>query len=350
MASWLANLPDPDTRWAALVRGRAERVLRPAGALQRLDDVAVWLAGWQRTDRPAVESPHVVLFAGDHGVASAGVSAYPAEITRSMVEAFRQGVATANVMAADVGASVSVVDVGVGRPTGDISSMPALSPGRFHRVLGGRDGRRWRNRAAPISWFSGRWGSGTRRRPQQSVPACSGGQRELWTGRGTGIDEATLERKTALVAAAQRRVDGAGPFEALRQVGGSELVAVAAAALEARTRSIPVILDGFVVTAACAALEVARPGALDHTVAGHCSAESGSPAPLGETVQAAAHRPWAEARRGNRGPGRPAAGATGGQMRDRCGHIRRVGDVKGLRAAVGLLTRVPVGHSAPAAR
>ena len=105
MAPALGNLPDPDARMAAMVRERAERVLRPTGALQRLDDVAVWLAGWQRTALPAVESPHVVLFAGDHGVASAGVSAYPAEVTRSMVEAFRKGVATANVMAADVGAS-----------------------------------------------------------------------------------------------------------------------------------------------------------------------------------------------------------------------------------------------------
>lgn len=274
MASALGNLPDPDTRMAAMVRERAERVLRPTGALQRLDDVAVWLAGWQRTALPAVESPHVVLFAGDHGVASAGVSAYPAEVTRSMVEAFRKGVATANVMAADVGASVSVVDVGVGRPTGDISSMPALSPGRFIECWDA--GRRAVAESSGADLLIlGEMGIGNTTAAAAVCASLFGGPTALWTGRGTGIDEATLERKTALVAAAQGRVDGAGPFEALRQVGGSELVAVAAAAVEARKRSIPVILDGFVVTAACAALEVARPGALDHTVAGHCSAEPG---------------------------------------------------------------------------
>ena len=172
MASWLANLPDPDARAAALVRGRAERVLRPAGALQRLDDVAVWLAGWQRTDTPAVASPHVVLFAGDHGVASAGVSAYPAGITRSMVDALLAGVATANVMAAEVGATISVVDVGVGRPTGDIAVEPALTREGFEacwqagrKAVDGDGGR-------AISWSSGKWVSGIRRRLQPCAPAC----------------------------------------------------------------------------------------------------------------------------------------------------------------------------------
>ena len=232
MASWLGDLPGPDTRSAALVRERAERVLRPAGALQRLDDVAVWLAGWQRTARPAVVSPHVVLFAGDHGIASAGVSAYPTEITRTMVEAFRHGLATANVMAADVGASVSVVDVGVGRPTGDISSMPAMSPGRFIECWDA--GRRAVSEASGADLLVlGEMGIGNTTAASAVCATLFGGPADLWTGRGTGIDEATLERKTALVAAA-RRVDGAGPFEALRQVGGSELTAVAAAALEAR--------------------------------------------------------------------------------------------------------------------
>jgi nicotinate-nucleotide--dimethylbenzimidazole phosphoribosyltransferase len=274
IGSWLGDLPDPDTRMAALVRRRAERVLRPSGALQRFDDLAVWLAGWQRTALPRVETPHAVLFAGDHGVASAGVSAYPTEITRTMVDAFRQGVATANVMAADAGASVTVVDVGVGRPTGDISLLPAMTHARFIECWDA--GRRAVSDASTADVLVlGEMGIGNTTAAAAVSATLFGGPADLWTGRGTGIDEATLERKVALVDAARRRVDGAGPFETLREVGGSELVAVAGAALEARVRSIPVILDGYVVTAACAALEVARPGALDHTVAGHCSAESG---------------------------------------------------------------------------
>lgn len=274
MASWLANLPDPDARAAALVRGRADRVLRPAGALQRLDDVAVWLAGWQRTDAPAVVSPHVVVFAGDHGVASAGVSAYPAGITRSMVDALLAGVATANVMAAEVGATVSVVDVGVGRPTGDIAVEPALTREGFEACW--QAGRKAVNAMAGVDLLVlGEMGIGNTTAAAAVCAGLFGGDAELWTGRGTGIDDATLDRKIGLVRAAQRRVEGAGPLEVLRQVGGSELVAIAGATLEARTLSIPMILDGFVVTSACAALEVARPGALDHTLAGHCSAESG---------------------------------------------------------------------------
>jgi nicotinate-nucleotide--dimethylbenzimidazole phosphoribosyltransferase len=106
--------------------------------------------------------------------------------------------------------------------------------------------------------------------------ALFGGPAEEWTGLGTGIDEATYARKVEVVEAARRRVgDDADPIEVLRQLGGAELVAIAGAAVEARLRSIPVILDGFVVTAAVAPLEVARPGALDHCLAGHCSGESG---------------------------------------------------------------------------
>ncbi|HWL50024.1 MAG TPA: nicotinate-nucleotide--dimethylbenzimidazole phosphoribosyltransferase, partial [Acidimicrobiia bacterium] len=213
-------------------------------------------------------------FAGDHGVASAGVSAYPAAITRSMVDALRAGVATANVMAAEVGATVFVVDVGVGRPTGDISTEPALTAEGFDECW--QAGRNAVTGLVDVDLLVlGEMGIGNTTAAAAVCAGLFGGDAELWTGRGTGIDDATLDRKTALVRAAQRRVESAGPLEVLRQVGGSELVAIAGATLEARTRSIPMILDGFVVTSACAALEVARPGALDHTLAGHCSAESG---------------------------------------------------------------------------
>lgn len=274
LSTWLKVLPGPDADAAGRVRERAGRVLRPSGALQRLDEIAVWLAAWQRTSKPCVESPALVLFAGDHGVAAAGVSAYPTSITRSMVEALRAGVATANVMAAEVGASVSVVDVGVGRPTGDITSGPALSEDGFLECW--EAGRKTVSDLGSTDLLVlGEMGIGNTTAAAAICAGLFGGRADLWTGRGTGIDDATLEHKTAVVGAAQQRVDGAEPLEVLRQVGGSELVAIAGAALEARTRSIPVLLDGFVVTAACATLEVARPGALDHTVAGHCSAESG---------------------------------------------------------------------------
>jgi nicotinate-nucleotide--dimethylbenzimidazole phosphoribosyltransferase len=270
----LEGLPGPDEAAAQRVRDRAARVLRPTGALARLDDVAVWLAAWQRTSRPKVDRTEVLVFAADHGVARAGVSAYPAHVTGAMVEALRAGVATANVMADAVGARLTVVDVGVGLPTGDLSVEDALDTARFGECL--EAGRRAvADLEDPDLVVLGEMGIGNTTAASAVCAALFGGPAELWTGRGTGVDEVTLSRKTEIVDAAARRVDGATPLEVLRRVGGSELAAIAGAAFEARRRSYPVLLDGFVVTAACAALEALQPGALDHAIAGHCSAEPG---------------------------------------------------------------------------
>ncbi|HXF57347.1 MAG TPA: nicotinate-nucleotide--dimethylbenzimidazole phosphoribosyltransferase [Actinomycetota bacterium] len=274
LAPLLASLPDPDREAAEAVRARAGEVLRPAGALARLDEVAAWLAGWQRTPRPAVERPAAVVFVADHGVAAEGVSAYPASVTAEMLRALRAGVATACVMARTLGARLEVVDVGVGKPSGNIAREPALTQARFGYCL--EAGRRAVAALAGADLLVlGEMGIGNTTPAAAVAAALFGGSAEEWTGRGTGIDDAAYARKVAAVEAARRRADGLRPLEVLRQVGGPELVAIAGAALEARLRSVPVVLDGFVVTAACAALEVARPGALDHCLAGHCSGEPG---------------------------------------------------------------------------
>lgn len=274
LAPLLSSLPGPDVDAAAAVRDRAGEVLRPAGALARLDEVAVWLAGWQRTRRPRVEKAAAAVFVADHGVAAEGVSAYPAAVTAEMYRALRAGVATASVMARALGARLEVVDVGVGRPGGNIARGAALTPERFRECFeAGRQAVARLGRADLV--VLGEMGIGNTTPAAAVSAALFGGPAEEWTGRGTGIDDATYARKVAVVDAARRRVAGLGPLEVVRLAGGPELVAIAGAAVEARARSIPVVLDGFVVTAACAALEVARPGALDHCVAGHCSGEPG---------------------------------------------------------------------------
>jgi nicotinate-nucleotide--dimethylbenzimidazole phosphoribosyltransferase len=270
----LSDLPPPDERSMAAVRDRAARVLRPFGALSRLDEIATWLAGWQRTTRPRVERPAAVVFVADHGVAAEGVSAYPPEVTAEMLRALRDGVATASVMARTIGAQLSVVDVGVDRPSGNLLHEPALTEDRFwQRFEAGRDA------VAGIETdllVLGEMGIGNTTPASAVCATLFGGPAEEWTGRGTGIDQATFFRKVEVVETARRRVgEDAGPLEILRQVGGADLAALAGATLEARIRSIPVLLDGFVVTAACAALETARPGVLDHCLAGHCSGEPG---------------------------------------------------------------------------
>jgi nicotinate-nucleotide--dimethylbenzimidazole phosphoribosyltransferase len=274
LASLLASLPGRDEEAAAEVRDRASEVLRPTGALARLDEVAAWLAGWQRTTRPRVERPAAAVFVADHGVADEGVSAYPAGVTAEMLRALRAGVATASVMARGLGARLEVVDVGVGRPSGNIARETALTEGRFRECF--EAGRRAvAGLAGADLLVLGEMGIANTTPAAAVSTALFGGQAEYWTGRGTGISDAAYVRKVAVVEAVRRRADGCGPLEVLRRAGGSELVAIAGAVLEARLRSIPAVLDGFVVTAACAALEVARPGALDHCLAGHCSGEPG---------------------------------------------------------------------------
>jgi nicotinate-nucleotide--dimethylbenzimidazole phosphoribosyltransferase len=268
------ELPQPDHDAAAAMQGRVDQVLRPVGALSRLDEIAVWLAGWQGTVSPYVDPVHCVVFAGDHGVASTGVSAYPSDVTESMLGAFRAGVATANAMCNALGAHLAVVDVGVGRPTGDITREPAMDQKRFDEAwMAGRGAVS--ELESPGLLVLGEMGIGNTTAAAAVCAGVFGGDVRAWTGRGTGIDDKGYERKVAAVEAASGRIRGLPPLEVLRDGGGAELVAIAGAVVEARLRSIPVVLDGFVVGAACAAIEVARPGILQHTIAGHCSAEPG---------------------------------------------------------------------------
>ena len=192
-----------------------------------------------------------------------------------MLSAYREGRSTINAFARIVGAEVTAVDVGVGNPTGDIRFEAALDVERFER-------RRVAPRSTPSTRStatcscSARWGSATPRRRRRSPrhwPAAR-------PPRGSGAAPASTTRGSPASAAAVqesvRRIAGVtDPIEILREVGGAELVAIAAATIAARHRSIPVVLDGYVVTAAVLPLNVAEPTALDHCTVGHCSAEPG---------------------------------------------------------------------------
>jgi nicotinate-nucleotide--dimethylbenzimidazole phosphoribosyltransferase len=276
LGSLLVDLPDPDEVSRAAVAQRAASVLRPTGALSRLDDVAAWLAAWQRTERPAVEDPHAVVFAADHGVAAASVSAYPAEVTVAMLDALEKGAATASAMATALGVTLDVVDAGVGRPTGDLRFEPAMDARRFDEAVRlGIDAVR-RAAGADLLVF-GEMGIGNTTAAAAVAATLYDEPAAAWCGRGTGLDDAGLARKIEAVDACRARVRArtADPIEILREAGGAELAAIAGAVVEARRRSIPVVLDGYVVTAAVAPLAVALPGALAHVIAGHRSAEPG---------------------------------------------------------------------------
>ena len=273
----LVDLPTADLDAAAAVATRASEVLRPPGALRRLDEVAVHIAAWRGTTRPTVERPAVLVFAGDHGVAGADVSAFPADVTAAMLAAVRAERATINAMARTVGAYLQVHAVGVGRPTGDIRVESAMSFERCDEIAalaaGAVDDIAARGADLLVV---GELGIGNTTVAAALPAALLGGDVAAWVGRGTGVDDAGLARKQAAVAAAVGRVGALDdPLEAMRQIGGSELVAMAAAVLRARRHRIPVVLDGYVATAAVLPLHLAAPGALDHCLIGHASAEPG---------------------------------------------------------------------------
>ena len=277
--SWLrdalADLPPGDAAAAAAVHERAASILRPSGALAWLDELAAWVATWQHTDRPRVARPAALIFAADHGIAAAAaVSAYPTDVTAAMFAAYQQGRSTISSFARLAGATVDAVDVGIGDPTGDIRFEAALTPERFDRTVDAA--------AAAVDRLDGdllvlgEMGIGNTTPSAAISAALAGGETAAWVGRGTGVDDAGLARKRAAVQQAVRRIAGVtDPLEVLREVGGAELVAIAAAVVAARRRSLPVVLDGYVVTSSVLPLVMAEPAALDHCIVGHCSAEPG---------------------------------------------------------------------------
>lgn len=263
----------PDEASGRAVAERARKVLRPTDALRRLDELAVWLAHWQRTTHPAIDRPVALVFGGDHGVTEERVSAYPASVTCAMMEALTKGSATAAVMARHLGVTLEAVDVGVGESTGNIRVEPALSEDQFEHVI--RVGREAVSSAAADLLVLGEIGIGNTTPAAAICLALFGGAAEDWAGPGTGLDADGVARKASVVSDAVTRVSESDPMQILRELGGWELAAIAGAVIEARQRSIPVLLDGFVVTASVMPLGVFHPGYLDHCWPAHVSAEPG---------------------------------------------------------------------------
>jgi len=274
LTSALRSLPDGDESAAEAVRLRAADILRPAGALARFDEVAAWVARWQETTRPAVRRPSAVIFAADHGVTAAGVSKYPVDVTAAMLAAYRAGRSTVTAFAHVAGATVQAIDVGVGRPTGDIRFEAAMDQARFDEATDA--GRSAVEQLDADLLVLGEMGIGNTTSAAAVAAALGGGEVAAWVGRGTGVDDAGLARKREAVRQSIDRVAGVlDPLEVLRELGGAELVAMAAAIIAARHRKLPVLIDGYVVTAAAWPLFLIAPGALDHCLVGHCSSEPG---------------------------------------------------------------------------
>ncbi|OAN72762.1 nicotinate-nucleotide--dimethylbenzimidazole phosphoribosyltransferase [Rhodobacteraceae bacterium EhC02] len=274
----LRDLPAADAAAVQAAMARNGQLTKPPGALGRLEDLAIWMAGWQGTDRPHVDAPQVIVFAGNHGVTARGVSAFPAAVTEQMVLNFRAGGAAINQLARTFGARMDVHALSLDRPTADFTAEPAMTEAELLEAM--RTGWDAVDPDADLL-VTGEMGIGNTTSAAALAHAICGGVPADWVGRGTGVDDAGLALKAQVVAEgvalhAQARADG---IEALRCLGGRELAAMAGAILRARHLRIPVLLDGFICTAAAACLDAAKPGALDHCLAAHVSAESGH-APL----------------------------------------------------------------------
>ena len=268
----LANLTTPDAAAKDAATRRNGQLTKPPGALGQLEDIAIWLAGWQGTDRPRIERPQVAIFAGNHGVVAQGVSAFPAEVTVQMVANFRHGGAAINQLAQTFGASMTVAALDLDRPTGDFTQGPAMSEADLLTAM--QTGWSAVDRKADLL-VPGEMGIGNTTSAAAIACALFGGSARDWVGRGTGVDDAGLARKAAAVAAGVALHPSRDPLEVLRCLGGREIAAMAGAMLAARHLRIPVLLDGFIACSAAAVLHAANPAALDHCIAAHVSAEAG---------------------------------------------------------------------------
>ena len=271
-AAILQKAPEVDRQALDAAHDRNGQLTKPPGALGRLEDLAIWYAGWRGTPKPQIAAPQVVIFAGNHGVTAQGISAFPAEVTEQMVLNFQSGGAAINQLSSCFGARLDVHALQLDRPTADFTQGPAMSEDECVAAL--KTGWAAVDETSDLL-VTGEMGIGNTTSAAAIALALYGGSGADWAGRGTGVDDAGLSRKAKVIEAglaANPQAAGNG-LEALRCLGGRELAAMVGAIARARMLRVPVILDGFICSAAAAALAHAVPGILDHTVAGHVSAE-----------------------------------------------------------------------------
>ncbi|MGA0564986.1 nicotinate-nucleotide--dimethylbenzimidazole phosphoribosyltransferase [Ancylobacter sp. VNQ12] len=268
----VAQMPGPDEAARMAAAERQNQLVKPPGALGRLEEIAIHIAGWQGREIPAVNRPTVAVFAATHGVAGRGVSPYPPDVTKQMVATFTAGKAAVNQICGVFGAGLRVFDLALDLPTPDIVEEDALTEAECAATMAfGMEALA----GEPDLLCLGEMGIGNTTVAAAIFHGLYGGEAEDWVGPGTGSTGETLIRKVTAVRDAVARSKGHldDPLEVLRKLGGREVAAMAGAILAARLQRVPVVLDGYVVTAAAAVLKAMDPAALDHCLAGHVSAE-----------------------------------------------------------------------------
>ncbi len=270
----LRELPGPDLGAKRAVETRQLELLKPLGALGRLEALAAWLAAWQGREAPHMARTRVAVFAGNHGVAARGVSAYPAKVTTQMVQAFIAGHAAVNQLAALSDADLRIYELALDEPTNDMSQGPAMSEEEAVRAIA-------YGMMAVEEGFDcmalGEMGIANTTSAAALCAGLFGGGGGDWAGPGTGVAGDRLAHKAAVIdeALAANADSLSDPLTALCALGGFELCAIVGAVIACRLARIPVILDGFACSAAASVLHAIDPGLLDHCQVGHVSAEPG---------------------------------------------------------------------------
>jgi nicotinate-nucleotide--dimethylbenzimidazole phosphoribosyltransferase len=286
-----APVTPPDTVSAAAARARQDTLTKPRGALGRLEDLSVWVSSCQGQCPPTqFQRARIVVFAGDHGVARSGVSAYPPEVTAQMVANIAAGGAAINALADIAGATVRVVDLAVDadplsseigahkvrRSSGDIATEDALTEQEARDAIdAGRQIADQEVDGGADLLIAGDMGIGNTTAATVLVAALTGVEPVAAVGYGSGIDDAGWARKTAAVRDALFRAEHvlANPIATLQCCGGADLAGIAGFCAQAAVRRTPVLLDGMVVTAAALIAEQLAPGARLWWQAGHRSTE-----------------------------------------------------------------------------
>lgn len=270
----LRDLPGPDNRAAAQAALREATLTKPAGSLGRLEDLVERMCAWQGHHPPSHDRCRMAIFAGNHGIAAEGISAFPADVTAQMVGNFNNGGAAINQFCAGAELDLKIFPIDLDTPTRNFAREPAMTGDECVRAMA-------MGMAAVEDGLDilclGEMGIGNTTAAAALCHAIFAGDAENWVGPGTGMAGEALANKIRVVRDAvashgPRLKDG---LDVLCCFGGREIAAIAGAVLAARFARVPVILDGYVCCAAAAVLFAVEKSALDHCVVGHVSAEPG---------------------------------------------------------------------------
>ena len=271
--SCLSSLPIASLEYQNFALERQGRLTKPAGSLGRLEEISVWLSGWQEQERLSVERVKLLLFAGNHGVMKENVSAFPPEVTKQMVANFQQGGAAINALTQVFGHELQIFPLDLEQPTENFTKQAAMTEEEVLAAI--NIGAGAVDELEVDLLYLGEMGIGNTTCAAAIAAAIFGGSGVDWAGPGTGLTYSEVRRKAEVIDKGLLRhssnFDTA--FDVIRCLGGRELAAMMGAVVAARLRRVPVLLDGFVVTAAAVPLVLHGFDTLDHCMVAHCSAE-----------------------------------------------------------------------------